>query len=109
MERFFSGLLLGIYQIRFRDAKKRRFPIKLQRMVLAGFVSVPVEPQLLDFAEEKVEMQFRKSAGLVRFRFAMHQEGECENCLIRAKRDIRVFSKNVTRTDCFRLFFIVFS
>lgn len=80
----------GIYQIRFRDVKKRRFPkyksfyfpeedknyFKLKRMVLAGFDSVPEEPQLLDFTDEKVEIQFRKSAGLASFRFAMLKEGK---------------------------------
>jgi hypothetical protein len=80
----------GMYEIRFRDAKKKRFPKyksfyfpdedknyqKLKNLVLKGFDSVPEEPQPLDFTEEKVEIQFRKSAGLVSFRFAMHQEGK---------------------------------
>lgn len=80
----------GTYQIRFRDVKKRRFAkyksfhfpdedknyFKLKSMVLKGFDSVPAEPQLLDFTEEKVEIQFRKSAGLASFRFAMLKEGK---------------------------------
>ena len=80
----------GIYEIRFRDAKKRRFPkyksfhfqegnknyYRLRKMVLDGFEKVPEESQLLDFTEEKVEIQFTKSAGMTSFRFAMHQEGK---------------------------------
>ena len=80
----------GMYEIRFRDAKKRRFPkyksfhfpdedknyFHLKTWVTQGFESVPDEPRLLGFSEETVEIQFRKSAGLVSFRFAMQPMGK---------------------------------
>jgi len=80
----------GMYEFRFRDAKKRRFPkyksfyfpdednnyFELKNRVMNGFETVPEEAQLLEFTEEKVEIQFRKSAGLVSFRFAMHKKAK---------------------------------
>ena len=80
----------GMYEIRFRDVKKKRFPKyksfyfpdedknyqKLKNLVLKGFDRVPEEPRPLDFTEEKVEIQFRKSAGLVSFRFALYKDGK---------------------------------
>ena len=80
----------GMYEIRFRDVKKKRFPKyksfyfpdedknyqRLKNLVLKGFDRVPEEPQPLDFTEEKVEIQFRKSAGLVSFRFALYKDGK---------------------------------
>ncbi len=95
----------GIYEIRFRDAKKRRFPkyasfhftdqdenyFKLKSMVLKGFDSVPKDPRLPDFTEEKIEIQFRKSAGLASFRFAMSKEGKNKrsysNWLVKGKAE----------------------
>lgn len=75
----------GRYKIRFRDARKKRFPKyksfhfpdednnfdKLKNLVFKGFESVPDDTRILEFAEEKVEIQFTKSAGLVSFRFAI--------------------------------------
>lgn len=86
----------GLYEIRFRDVKKRRFPkyksfyfpnednnlSKLKKKVFEGFDSLPEEAELLDFTVEKVEIQFRKSAGLASFRFAMLQ----------GKKDKRTYS-----------------
>lgn len=86
----------GLYQIRFKDAKKKRFPkyksfyfpnedknfSKLKKKIFDGFDSIPEEAELLDFTVEKVEIQFRKSAGLASFRFAMLQ----------GKKDKRTYS-----------------
>ncbi len=86
----------GLYKIRFRDARKKRFPKyksfhfpdeennfdKLKNLVLEGFESVPDEIRILEFTEEKVEIQFRKSAGLVSFRFA----------ILEGKKNKRTFS-----------------
>ncbi len=73
-----------LYEIRFRDVKKRRFPkyasfhfkgrenyFKLKNRVLKGFDNIPEEPQLLDFTEEQVELEFTKSPGMESFRFVM--------------------------------------
>ena len=80
----------GLFYMCFGDLKKFRFPKykclyfpdedlnyqRLKILVLMGFDRVPEEPQPLDFTEEKVEIQFRKSAGLVSFRFALYKDGK---------------------------------
>ena len=38
-------------------------------MVLDGFDNVPAEPLNVEFAQEKVELEFTKSAGMTSFRF----------------------------------------
>ena len=98
----------GMYEIRFRDAKKKRFPKyksfyfpdedknyqKLKNLVLKGFDSVPEEPQPLDFTDEKVEVQLRKSAGLVSFRFAMQKDG----------KDKKIYSSWLVKAKAEKLF-----
>ena len=98
----------GRYEIRFRDAKKRRFPKyasfyfpdkdknynKLKNKVLTGFEDVPKEPEQLDFTEEKVELQFSKSSGMVSFRFA----------ILQGKKDKRTYSSWFNKGKAEKLF-----
>lgn len=81
----------NLYEVRFRDVKKKRFAryktfhfpddkrhyYELKDAVLSGFDSLPEAPQILDFTEEKVEIQFRKSVGVSSFRFVL-SEGKKE-------------------------------
>ena len=98
----------GRYEIRFRDAKKRRFPKyasfyfpdkdknynKLKNKVLTGFEDVPKEPEQLDFTEEKVELQFSKSSGMVSFRFA----------ILQGKKDKRTYSSWFSKGKAEKIF-----
>ena len=81
----------SLYMIRFRDVNKKRFAkyktfrfpydktyySELKDAVLSGFDSLPEEPRVLVFTQEKVELQFRKSFGLTSFRFVL-TEGKKE-------------------------------
>lgn len=86
----------SLYVLRFRDVKKKRFAkyktfhfpdeknhyLELKKKVLSGFDSLPEQPKVLDFTQENVELQFRKSFGLTSFRFV----------LIQGKKEKRYFS-----------------
>lgn len=98
----------GRYEIRFRDVKKRRFHkyasfhfpeenknyFKLKKKVLNGFEDVPKEPELLDFTEERVELQFSKSSGVASFRFA----------ILQGKKDKRTYSSWFNKTKAEKIF-----
>ena len=71
------------YKIRFRDAKKRRFAKyksfhigqthfkDFKSSVLDGFDEMPEQALALDYTDKEVEIQFRRSAGVVSCRFAI--------------------------------------
>ena len=98
----------GRYEIRFRDVKKRRFHkyasfyfpeedknyLKLKDKVLTGFEDMPEEPELLDFTEERVELQFSKSSGVASFRFA----------ILQGKKDKRTYSSWFNKTKAEKIF-----
>ena len=98
----------GRYEIRFRDARKKRFPkyksfhfpdeennfVRLKNIVSEGFESVPDEAQTLEFVEEKVEIQFTKSAGLISFRFA----------ILEGNNDKRTFSSWFVKSKAEKIF-----
>ena len=96
------------FEIRFKDARNSRFPkyktfhfkdedknyYKLKKLVMDGFKNVPEEPVLTDFTEEKIELHFTKSAGIVSFRFA----------LVQGKKDKRTFSSWFSKGKAEKLF-----
>ena len=98
----------GIYEIRFRDVKKRRFAkyrsfhfpeedrnyYTLKEMVLGGFEEVPAEPLSVEFAEENMELEFTKSAGMTSFRFV----------LIEGKKDKRIYSSWFSKGKAEKIF-----
>ena len=98
----------GIYEMRFRDVKKRRFAkyrsfhfpeedknyYKLKKMVLGGFDNVPEEPVSVEFVEENVELEFTKSAGMTSFRFV----------LIEGKKDKRIYSSWLSKGKAEKIF-----
>ena len=98
----------GTYEIRFRDVKKRRFAkyrsfhfpeedrnyYTLKEMVLGGFEEVPAEPLSVEFAEENMELEFTKSAGMTSFRFV----------LIEGKKDKRIYSSWLSKGKAEKIF-----
>ena len=98
----------NLYEVRFRDIKKKRFAryktfhfpddkkhfFKLKDAVLSGFDSLPEAPHILDFTEEKVEIQFRKSFGVSSFRFV----------LIQGKKDKRYYSSWLVKGKAEKIF-----
>ena len=96
------------YQIRFRDANKKRFAkyktfhfpddkknyLELKKAILSGFDSLPEEPRILEFTQEKVELQFRQSFGLTSFRFA----------LVEGKKDKRYYSSWLVKGKAEKIF-----